>query len=677
MMSDNDEIAQYFGPDAAKPEINSALKNLTKLHAISADDLFINWEQFSQNERHEASTALSTSNVDQFKMFLQTKMEKLANSVGDHSIHSMGSSSAPSSTIKKPRTIRPINGGSMFGFKKSPMVNKKRKLQVKKEHGDTDNLQFKSEGDASFNNDSDVQQESSVNIESSVKAELSVKFESSPSTPFSSSPKRSVTPGSVVDSLNPQNLDVAPGTSEDNESHVKIQPYYDPTKYKFRTLRQKIVDSSDVLDEQIEIANKLIQKHYKLSPSDFGDPTIQSQTEIYTVGRIVPDSPTAEGFLNIESLSLETSRINGVGRRIRLNFENIEEISLFSGQLIGLKGKNANGEFFLVDETLSLPYPDAPVSTEEDIISYQTLLNNTASKIIVTSGPYVPENAFDLTHLSTFVDKINNVIKPHTLIMLGPFIDVTNTMIMNGTLPDFPGLKVQPRTLDEVFTKVFSPILKNINPTIQVVLVPSTRDASSNHASYPQDSFDRKSLQLPKNFKCFTNPSTFQLNETYFGCSNVDIFKDMKEIIKGGNTSMRNRFDRIAEHILQQRRFYPLFPGGVKKVTLGTDDKKTYRHISGADLEVAYLGLTEFVGNTAPDVVIIPSEMNAFARIIKNVLFINPGKFVKPRGANGTHAQISIACPTTEGDSLTRFDGDEVLYLHNTWKRSRVDIVTN
>lgn len=673
MMSEDDEIVQYFGPDAAKPEINSQLQNLTKLHAVSADELFIKWEQFSQNERHETSTALSSANVDQFKTFLQAKMEKLANSVGDHSTNNIGSSSAPSSAIKKPRNVRAINGSgtSMFGFKKSPLVNKRRKLQVKKEEGDTNNLQFESEGNNSFTNDTDIKQEASV------KVELAVKPGPTLSTPFSSSPKRSVTSGNIVDSLNPQNMDVAPGLSEENDSHVKIQPYYDPSKYKFRTMRQKIVDSSDVLDEQIEIASKLIQEHYKLSPSDFGDPTIQSQTQIYAVGRIVPDSPNAEGFLNIESLSLETSRISGVGRRIRLNFENIEEISLFSGQLVALKGKNANGEFFLVEEVLTLPYPDAPVSTEEDIINYQTLLNNNSSKIVVTSGPYVPENAFDLSHLSSFVEKINNEIKPHTLIMLGPFIDVTNTMVMNGTLPEFPGLKIQPRTLDEVFTKVFTPILKNINPTIQVVLVPSTRDALSNHASYPQDSLDRKSLELPKNFKCFTNPSTFQLNETYVGCSNVDIFRDMKEIIKGGQTSARNRFDRIAEHVLQQRKFYPLFPGGIKKIALNNDDKKTYRHISGADLEVSYLGLTEFVGNTAPDVIIIPSEMNAFARIIKNVLFINPGKFVKPRGAQGTHAQISIACPTPEGDSLTKVGDDEILYLHNTWKRSRVDIINN
>ena len=112
--------------------------------------------------------------------------------------------------------------------------------------------------------------------------------------------------------------------------------------------------------------------------------------------------------------------------------------------------------------------------------------------------------------------------------------------------------KTQPKTLDELFLKLFTPILKTISPHIQIILIPSTRDAISNHAAYPQASLNRKALQLPKkNFKCMTNPSSFQINEIYFGCSNVDTFKDLKEVIKGGSTSSRYRLDRVSEHILQ------------------------------------------------------------------------------------------------------------------------------
>ncbi|CCK71503.1 DNA-directed DNA polymerase alpha subunit POL12 KNAG_0H00880 [Huiozyma naganishii CBS 8797] len=672
MVQGDNLIVSKFGVEAAKPEIKSLLENLSSIYAITLEDLYIKWEQFSINQKHETSTELNLKNLDEFKQFLQAQMEKHAASVENVLSRSIktGNTSLPS--IKKPKQIRGItSGSSLFGFNvpKTPQTNKKQKVDFSAD-GSSSKLHFiKTEGETSV---SDIEIKSEDN---------SKNLGSNTGTPLAHKVKSGDVPGRIIDSLNPENIEIAVGiNTEEPSSEVKIQPYYDPSKYKFRIMRQNLVESSEVLNEQIEIFTKLVQAHLKLTDSDFGDPTIQSQNVIYAVGRIVPDSPSAEGFLNEQSLSLETSRLNGIGRRIRLKLDNISDTSLFVGQIVALKGSNANGEAFLVEDILDMPYPDAPVSTEEDINLYKNSLKGESAKIVVTAGPYFPDNSLDISYLSDFVERVNNESKPHIVIMYGPFIDVTNSMIMEGRIPTFPHLKVQPRTLDELFTRLVLPILKNINPKIQVILIPSTRDVSSNHSSYPQDSFDRKGLQLPKNFKCFTNPSTFQLNETFFGCSNADIFKDMKEILKGGDISMRNRFDRIAEHMLQQRRFYPVFPGSLRSITVpakNENSKKIHKHISGVDLEVSYLGLTEFVGNFAPDVIMVPSDMSPFARVVKNVVFINPGKFVKARGARGTHAQISICCPNLEDRKLTKLENDEVLYLHNVWKRSRVDIVGN
>lgn len=224
-----------------------------------------------------------------------------------------------------------------------------------------------------------------------------------------------------------------------------------------------------------------------------------------------------------------------------------------------------------------------------------------------------------------------------------------------------------------------------------MILIPSTRDAISNHAAYPQASLIRKALQLPKkNFKCVTNPSSFQINEIYFGCSNVDTFKDLKEVIKGGTTSSRYRLDRVSEHILQQRRYYPIFPGSIRtrikpnNVTvkkesnsLKGNEEKVYEHISGADLDVGYLGLTEFVGGFTPDIMIIPSDLQYFARVVQNVVVINPGKFIRATGNRGSYAQITVTCPDLEDGKLTLVEGEEPVYLHNVWKRARVDLITS
>lgn len=481
--------------------------------------------------------------------------------------------------------------------------------------------------------------------------------------------------GKTIDTFNLAEIDVSEGIALDSDEKVRPVPFYDATNYKFRTMRQNLLDVADVLDEQIEIFTKVIEEHYKVTVSD---PSVQSQSEVTAVGRIVPDLAAADGILNTESLALETSRVAGAGRRVQLDLQKVPELSLFPGQIVGVRGKNANGEFFVVQEFLKIPYLNFPVSTPSELESFNQNVGKKPMKIVVTKGPYTAANCLDFTNLNEFVERLNSDIKPHVVIMFGPFLDVTHPLIASGNVPDFPDLKIQPKTLDEVFTKVITPILKKIDSKISVILIPSTLDSASNHAAYPQDSLNRKLLQLPKNFKCFTNPSTFQLNELFVGCSNVDAFKDIKEVVKGGSTCSKNRFDRIAEHILTQRRFYPLFPGGLRrKKKRDESGLAVWEHVSGADLEASYMGLAEFVANLIPDMIIIPSELTHFARVVQNVLFINPGSFIRPTGIRGTFSQISVCPPDYTDERLTKVEGEEDVYLHNLWKRCRVDTVTS
>lgn len=644
-MSGMSEIVRQFGPEAKVPEVASTLQTLSKIHALTIEDLYIKWEQFSY-QKHENRTELSHKNLEDFKRFLQLQMEKNA-------AQASPVASNPSSTGKPMKPMKPLQSSpSLFGFN----IPKGSALKKRKLNGTPQKLE---EGDKLAFSDGMTR----------------TPPKSSSAAPIA--PKSNRESGKIQTSLNPQKIDVAAGPDDNAEEKVQIIPFYDPERYKFRTMRQSLSEAADVLDLQIESIAKVVQDHYELSPSDFGDPSFQAQSEIYAVGRIVPDSSTTEEFLNIDSLALETSRMTGVGRRIRLDLTDIEEVSLFCGQIVAVLGKNANGDSFKVSEVLALPYPNSPVSTEAELQKSRDKLSDKPLKTVVTSGPYFPEDSFNLQFLEQFVENMNVKSNPHVAIMFGPFIDVTHPMIAKGTIPQFPHLKAQPTTLDEIFTKVIVPILKRIKESIQVILIPSTRDAISKHASYPQDSFNRKALQLPKNFKCFVNPATFQLNEVFFGCSNVDTYKDMRELTKGGNTSMRNRFDRVSDHILQQRRFYPVFPGGIKKRLVSSNNtKKIYEHISGADLEVPYLGLTEFVGHFTPDIIIIPSELHHFARVGRNVIMVNPGRFIALDGDRGTYAEITISSPNLQDGSLTKIEGPEPIFLHNVWKRARVDIVT-
>ncbi|AET41268.1 DNA-directed DNA polymerase alpha subunit POL12 Ecym_7448 [Eremothecium cymbalariae DBVPG len=651
-MTTQSKLVTNFGPEADDVKIIGILESYMKLYALSVDELYIRWEQFSYHNQH-LSLKLDESTLQNFKLFIQQQIEKKGN-ISHGSVNSPGASNSGRNPNlgKKPKMLRPTGGTGLFGFGGSPNtpVVKKRKLE-----------------DRSFLKN-ELQADGSSPIVDTRSSPIFNGENSSAGTPYSM--KETAFPDKIIDTLNPD-LPIGEGIDFNNESKVKMVPLYDQKKYKYRTMRQNLLDSADVLDEQINIFTDIIQERYNLGNSDLGDPTIQSQSALICTGRIVPDTPCDER-LNMDSVAIETSRSAGIGRRIRLNLDDVKECSLFPGQLIALRGKNANGEYFKVEEILELPYLDFPVSSIQDIQESQLTLDS-QMKIVVTSGPYTPKNSFDFTNFSEFVERINTKIKPHVLIMFGPFLDISHPLIKTGGIPKFPNLKFQPRTMDEIFLKVLAPILKNLNPKIQVILIPSTKDVLSKHVSYPQDAFSRRELQLPKNFKCVTNPATFQLNELFFGCSNNDIFKDVKEIPKGPNTLSKNRLDRVAEHILQQRRFYPLFPGNIN--TCKTSDDGTREHISGADLEVPYLGLTEFVGDFIPDVIIIPSELTHFARVVKNVVFINPGPFVRAGGSRGTYIQISISPPDVENGNVTKV-ADKDIYLHNVWKRARIDILT-
>jgi hypothetical protein len=77
-------------------------------------------------------------------------------------------------------------------------------------------------------------------------------------------------------------------------------------------------------------------------------------------------------------------------------------------------------------------------------------------------------------------------------------------------------------------------------------------------------------------------------------------------------------YDRLPNYILQQRHFYPLFPGRVE-----------------ARIALQESGLGEFVGGT-PDILILPSELQYFAKVLPPI----PGfvRFVDFTGLGGVLA---------------------------------------
>lgn len=598
-----------FGPSANDPNILEKCSKLCTLFGLSAQDLFSNWEAYTYTELNDPKTKLSEENLNGLQSYIQKRI------------------------TEQNRTSTNQN---------SLKLNTKHSLQ----HPSS----------KSTLNDSEGIKKRKLNLSSSPTKEAN-----------NSSLNQILPANQILESLNADQVPNNP-TSITNKS-IKIIAHFKKDRYKYRTMNLKLLDIADYLDEKIEIFTDVVAQAFNLEESQFADPTRQSQSEIYTVGRIVPDSPLSNSNdLNIHSLFLETSRLSGFGIRVKLDLSDVRGHSFFPGQIVAFKGINASGDCFKVIENMKLPYLGAPTHDFDDIDDLTNVMGDDNLKVIITSGPYHPKNSLDFSKLENFISHMNDNVKPDVIIMTGPLIDISAIPhIINKSFFDGNGIDNDDdlsdlKNLDDIFKSYLAPILNDIQCS-RVIIIPHGNDFINPHTSYPQAAFNRKDMGLSKKFKCFPNPSLFEINEVSLGVSTPDVLRDLKDITTPGAST--NRIERIVEHIIHQRHFYPINPSPNMNFQVDT----------------SFLGLAE-LEQTVPDVMILPSVLKPFTKFIKNVLVLNPGSFIKNDGNGGTYLLMQTKAPDI-GDFETvpkveNDDEEEVseAYLTSLHKRARVDIVT-
>ncbi|TKA68138.1 hypothetical protein B0A55_06954 [Friedmanniomyces simplex] len=133
---------------------------------------------------------------------------------------------------------------------------------------------------------------------------------------------------------------------------------------------------------------------------------------------------------------------------------------------------------------------------------------------------------------------------------------------------------------------------------------------------------------------------------------------------------------RLTNSVIEQRHFFPVFPPQAREDTMKptaipgetAEAGGEQRLAVGASLDIAYLKLAEWI-NVRPDVLILPSVLNPFVKVIEGITCINPGTLSKRRGA-GHFAAINVL-PRGLSDE-EREAGEAV--AHNVFERARVDI---
>lgn len=160
--------------------------------------------------------------------------------------------------------------------------------------------------------------------------------------------------------------------------------------------------------------------------------------------------------------------------------------------------------------------------------------------------------------------------------------------------------------------------------------------------------------QVPR-VHCLSNPCTFKINEVVFGITSTDVLFHMSAEETNSNLEPGSRLRRIAQHMLQQRSYYPLFPPPPSFPT---------------NLDLKHMDKWQMP--CAPDVLVAPSKLTSFATsILEHTVFVNPGHLTRGT-TGGTYAMMEIQ--PMQRATLDEMGGDDVLLQHGVPDRINVEI---
>ncbi|KAF3760318.1 DNA polymerase alpha, subunit B [Cryphonectria parasitica EP155] len=631
------------------------MQSIMRLHNLSPEDLYFKWESYCiKLDMNETQPSFERMNA--FKQDLQDALEKTTRT----QVHTK-------SERRTGATPRMANrGGDVFGMIDGLIPGTPataRKSATKKKETPVSRVKSEHAGSSPDHKSPNLKEQ----------------LDSMGALPPSSFNDRQ-NPGEVIEVLNSQLPAAEHPIAPFGEPRIKLTAASDQKKLTYKPLGMKLSEASEILDDRIDDFLKMVRDHHQLEDDAFGSAATQSTTEIVAVGRIASDS--LEGRLNAASLVLETSRRTGGGLRIPLNMDKIKKYQFFPGQIVALRGSNTSGHNFTVTEVLEIPLlPNAASSPSALSAHRQKLLGgpdamDTDSEpmplnIIYAAGPYTADDNLDFEPLHQLCTVAADSYAD-ALVLTGPFIDVDHPLIASGDfdLPEEATVDPDTATMATAFKYMISPALNRLvaaNPNVTILLVPSTRDIIDKHVSWPQDAFPRKELGLHKSVKIVGNPMTLSINEMVLAISSQDVLWELKgEEVVSRPAPTTDLLARLSRYLIEQRHYFPVYPPMDRGRYPKTGTAEGVQE--GAMLDVSYLKLGEMVGGR-PDVLIVPSALPPFAKVVESVLVINPGYLSKRRGA-GTYARLSLYPP-----SLSEIeDSGESMMAHKIYDRARVEM---
>ncbi|KAK4554390.1 DNA-directed DNA polymerase alpha subunit pol12 [Recurvomyces mirabilis] len=666
-MSDHDILIDLFASSAGGEipnDVTTELQHIIRLLDINAQELFFKWESYVIKMGVE-NTKLDSKTVRDFKKDLQDALERESRAKG-HVVHQ--------SAIKKTAATPRNGGGDVYGMLDG---------MVSATPGPRMGAAGKRKA-TNFDTPAPKSSKGAMNSSPADNSRTPAPTKDIPSISFADRQN----PGEVVQQINGHLPAAGAPDERPTEARVKLKANLELPKFAYKTMAMKLSEASEILDDRIDSFTDLIQAHHGLPDNAFGNPAAQSTAEIVAVGRIACDQPN--GKLNSASTVLETSRRMGAGLRVPLKFEGVG-YDLFPGKIIAVRGTNVSGEYFAVSEVLSMPPLPPPASTPTELDIHNDRLAGPDGKarplsLLVASGPYTTDTELTYASFHALLSKAQDQVAD-VLILTGPFLDLEHPIIASGDFEDHlpANARIEPdrATINDVFRILISEPLQRLVqavPTITIIMVPSMRDAISKHVSWPQDRFAKGPLGLPKQVQVVTNPIVLSINEMVVAISTQDVLSELRRenVFQHGKGQAfgDDMLARLTNSVIEQRHFFPVFPPAAREdlpkpsgvpgevPEVGGEERMSV----GASLDIAYLKLAEWI-SVRPDVLVLPSVLNPFVKVIEGITCLNPGTLSKKRGA-GHYAALNV-----QARSLTeeeREAGQAV--AHNVFERTRVDI---
>lgn len=318
-----------------------------------------------------------------------------------------------------------------------------------------------------------------------------------------------------------------------------------------------------------------------------------SQTAFRTWGRIFIMDDTSTGS---KIVMLEGSKTN-VGEKnapiIRLDLSGVKHYSLFPGQIIAVEGFNTTGDTLIVKQLFVKGYAQL---FDEPKLSVDI-------KIYVAVGPFTPSDNLNYQPLWDLMNRVAEE-EPNILILIGPFIEYTHPEIKNCTLKE---------TYQDFFDAILMKILQYLQgKSTRIVLVSSNRDA--HHDSiFPTPEFIINTNKIGSNsanLYSMPDPCIINVDNLHIGITSVDILRHLGQQ-EVSNTPGMDRLGRLADHILSQTTFYPLYPP-----------------FSGLNLDTT-LWTKYACFERQPHILILPSDVKHYCKLLNESLVLNPERLRK------------------------------------------------